>query len=68
MLTPVGAAVGISVSAVGIDSENHILKGELVPDEVMVELICSELDKIKEDSWLLDGMYTLHAVLGTEYL
>merc|ERR1719323_465791 len=30
-------------------------KGELVPDEVMVNLVSSELKKLGDQSWLLDG-------------
>ncbi|KAJ1525791.1 hypothetical protein ONE63_008994 [Megalurothrips usitatus] len=30
-------------------------KGELVPDEVVTKLVFSELSKMKETSWLLDG-------------
>lgn len=42
-------------TATGVEAGNYIRDGSLVPDEVMVELIASELDEIKEDSWLLDG-------------
>merc|ERR1719471_2129402 len=42
-------------SEVGLAAKSFIDKGDLVPDEVMVELISSELKKLGNKSWLLDG-------------
>ncbi|EDO42583.1 predicted protein [Nematostella vectensis] len=38
----------------GEEAQAYILKGELVPDELMVDLILHELDA-KKGNWLLDG-------------
>ena len=43
-------------SAVGIEAKSFIDKGQLVPDETMVALIAGELLKMKDNSWLLDGL------------
>ena len=40
---------------VGIKAKAFIDKGELVPDQVMVDLILEELEKLSGKSWLLDG-------------
>ena len=39
----------------GIEAKSFMDKGELVPDEVMVSLVSSELKKLGDQSWLLDG-------------
>lgn len=39
----------------GKEAKAFMDKGELVPDEVMVNLVSSELKKLGEISWLLDG-------------
>ena len=39
----------------GKEAKAFMDKGELVPDDVMVNLVSSELIKIGEISWLLDG-------------
>merc|ERR1712183_515522 len=39
----------------GREAKNFIDKGALVPDEVMVNLISSELKKLEAEPWLLDG-------------
>jgi len=39
----------------GKEAKSFIEKGDLVPDSVMVGLIASELKKLGEASWLLDG-------------
>ena len=48
---------------VGLQAKHFIDKGELVPDEVMVELILEELQKMK-GSFLLDGEYKLTLVVN----
>ena len=40
---------------IGKEAKAFMDKGELVPDEVMVNLISTELKKLGEQSWLLDG-------------
>jgi len=39
----------------GKEAKNFIDKGALVPDETMVNLISSELIKLANEPWLLDG-------------
>merc|ERR1712241_613050 len=39
----------------GLAAKSYIDKGDLVPDTVMVGLISSELKKLGEKPWLLDG-------------
>ena len=39
----------------GREAKSFIDKGALVPDEVMVNLISSELKKLESEPWLLDG-------------
>ena len=41
----------------GREAKNFIDKGALVPDEVMVNLISSELKKLESEPWLLDGNF-----------
>ena len=41
----------------GREAKNFIDKGALVPDEVMVNLISSELKKLETEPWLLDGNF-----------
>lgn len=40
---------------IGKEAKAFMDKGELVPDEVMVNLVSSELKKLGDQSWLLDG-------------
>ena len=42
-------------TAVGLKAKQYIDKGDLVPDETMVELISSELKTLEGSTWLLDG-------------
>ncbi|XP_050403128.1 GTP:AMP phosphotransferase AK3, mitochondrial [Patella vulgata] len=42
-------------TAAGSTAKQFIDKGQLVPDNVMVQLIINELKKIQGNSWLLDG-------------
>jgi len=39
----------------GQEAKSYIEKGDLVPDSVMVGLVCSELKKLDAKPWLLDG-------------
>lgn len=43
-------------TATGKEAEKYLVKGQLVPDEVVVKLISDEL-KMIQSSWLLDGLY-----------
>jgi len=40
---------------IGLKAKQFIDKGDLVPDETMVELISSELKRMEGSPWLLDG-------------
>lgn len=42
-------------TAVGLQAQKFIQDGQLVPDDVMVELICNQLSGLRGSSWLLDG-------------
>ncbi len=43
------------IAEVGKAAKKYIDNGELVPDSVMVDVIASELLRLKGNSWLLDG-------------
>ncbi|XP_013414367.1 GTP:AMP phosphotransferase AK3, mitochondrial-like [Lingula anatina] len=45
----------IAKTAAGMEAKKFIDQGALVPDGLMVELISSELKKMSDVSWLLDG-------------
>ncbi|XP_060082470.1 GTP:AMP phosphotransferase AK3, mitochondrial-like [Ylistrum balloti] len=45
----------INQTSAGMTAKQFIDKGQLVPDDVMVKLILNELNKLEEDSWMLDG-------------
>jgi adenylate kinase family enzyme len=40
---------------VGLMAKTFMVKGSLVPDDVMSALIINELALLKQHSWLLDG-------------
>ena len=40
---------------VGLKAKEIVEKGELVPDEIMIELILNKMKELGEGSWLLDG-------------
>ncbi|XP_064607346.1 GTP:AMP phosphotransferase AK3, mitochondrial-like [Liolophura sinensis] len=42
-------------TAAGLAAKSYIDQGQLVPDDIMVELILSELKGLRSESWLLDG-------------
>lgn len=44
-------------SDIGAKAKNYIEKGELVPDDVMVELMINEVSSHLNKGWLLDGIY-----------
>jgi len=39
----------------GLEAKQHMDKGDLVPDNVMVGLVAGELKKLEKEPWLLDG-------------
>lgn len=39
----------------GLEAKKYISKGKLVPDEVMVDFIVKEIQKLQGRPWLLDG-------------
>lgn len=39
----------------GLDAKNYMDLGQLVPDEIIIEVIASELSKLLHGNWLLDG-------------
>lgn len=47
----------------GLQAKKYIDSGQLVPDNVMVQLILNELQKLKHDSWLLDGEHTYYCTM-----
>lgn len=42
-------------TALGLEAKTYIDAGQLVPDEVMLNVITSELRKYSKENWLLDG-------------
>ncbi|MCL4123170.1 UNVERIFIED_CONTAM: hypothetical protein GTU68_016569, partial [Idotea baltica] len=42
-------------SFVGLEAEKYMKSGQLVPDNVMLKLITSELARLQATPWLLDG-------------
>lgn len=42
-------------SDIGKEANKYITRGRLVPDEIMFDLVMSELDNLKTKNWLLDG-------------
>lgn len=40
---------------IGKEANKYIEKGKLVPDEIMMDLVISELDSLNNKNWLLDG-------------
>lgn len=47
------------LAAIGFEAQKYIQDGKLVPDEVMIKFISSELRQIQNQSWLLDGKYLI---------
>nr|XP_023014192.1 GTP:AMP phosphotransferase AK3, mitochondrial [Leptinotarsa decemlineata] len=42
-------------TAIGVEAEKYIKDGKLVPDDIMIKFITSELKKLPNQMWLLDG-------------
>lgn len=45
----------IGNTTLGLEAKTYINAGQLVPDEVMLNVITSELRKYSKENWLLDG-------------
>lgn len=48
------------ISEEGLQAKAFMESGQLVPDNVMVQLILNELQKLKHESWLLDGINVVY--------
>lgn len=42
-------------SALGVKAKDYIDKGALVPDDLMVDLMSAEIQRLSHKRWLLDG-------------
>jgi nucleoside-triphosphate--adenylate kinase len=42
-------------SQLGVEAKDYIDQGALVPDDLMVELMTSEIERLSNKRWLLDG-------------
>lgn len=51
-------------SSLGAKAKDYIDQGELVPDDLMVELMTNEIKQLSNKSWLLDGRYEIILVLS----
>lgn len=51
------------ISEEGLQAKAFMESGQLVPDNVMVQLILNELQKLKHESWLLDGINMVYTNL-----
>ena len=49
---------------IGAEAKKFVSSGQLVPDDVMIKLIASELNRLDGDSWLLDGRYFTFVLVG----
>jgi len=45
-------------TAIGKECEKYMKQGALVPDQVIEEMILTEMKKMQKDAWLLDGKYS----------
>ena len=43
------------VVAIGKECEKYMKQGSLVPDQIMEDMIISEMKNMQKDAWLLDG-------------
>lgn len=50
------------ISEEGLQAKAFMESGQLVPDNVMVQLILNELQKLKHESWLLDGINMVYII------
>ena len=46
-------------AAIGKECEKYMKQGSLVPDQIMEDMIITEMKKMQNDAWLLDGNYLL---------
>lgn len=45
----------LNKTPLGMDAKRYMDKGQLVPDEVMIGVVLSEIEKVSTSNWLLDG-------------
>nr|BAN20862.1 adenylate kinase 3 [Riptortus pedestris] len=45
----------LNKTPLGLDAKKYMDKGQLVPDEVMIGVVLSEIEKSSGNNWLLDG-------------
>jgi len=43
------------IAAIGKECEKYMKQGALVPDQIMEDMIISEMKNMQKDAWLLDG-------------
>lgn len=58
------------ISGVGLEASKYIKAGQLVPDDVMIKFIVSEIKNVKNPAWLLDGnlLFNVDKLLVKIYL
>jgi adenylate kinase family enzyme len=56
--------VFIYVTDFGMKVKQYVNKGCLVPNELMISLIRSELGLLKNNNWILDGKCSIIIVLN----
>ncbi|XP_066583610.1 GTP:AMP phosphotransferase AK3, mitochondrial [Prorops nasuta] len=44
-----------NLTELGKQVKKHLDSGNLVPDEIMISLICKEIESLNNNNWLLDG-------------
>jgi len=44
-----------TLTAIGKECEKFMKQGTLVPDQIMEDMIITEMKKMQKDAWLLDG-------------
>jgi len=47
------------ITAIGKECEKYMKQGSLVPDQIMEDMIITEMKNMQKDAWLLDGNYLL---------
>jgi len=43
------------IAAIGKECEKYMKQGALVPDQIIEEMIITEMKKMQKAAWLLDG-------------
>jgi len=47
------------IAAIGKECEKYMKQGSLVPDQIIEDMIITEMKNMQKDAWLLDGNYLL---------